>query len=70
MQRAAKRGEPDNPISIPMTRYHIADFLGTTSESVSRCLTKLKQSGLISMETPDVVTLVDRNMLADIPRGY
>lgn len=69
-RRAAQRGEPDNPISIPMTRYHIADFLGTTSESVSRCLSKLKQSRVIRMDTPDIVTLVDRHMLADIPRGY
>ena len=53
-----------------MTRYHIADFLGTTSESVSRCLTKLKQSGAIRMDTPDTITLVDRRGLSDIPRGY
>lgn len=69
-RRAVQRGEADNPISIPMTRYHIADFLGTTSESVSRCLTKLKQSGAIRMDTPDTITLVDRRGLSDIPRGY
>jgi len=69
-RRATQRGEPGNPISIPMTRYDIADFLGTTSESVSRCLTKLKQSGAIRMDTPDMITLVDPHRLADIPRGF
>lgn len=69
-KRAAQRGEPENPISIPMTRYHIADFLGTTPESVSRCLTKLKQSGVIRMDTPDMITLVDQCALSNIPRGY
>lgn len=69
-KRAARRGEPDNPVSIPMTRYDIADFLGTTSESVSRCLTKLKQSGAIGMDAPDRITLIDRRALSDIPRGY
>ena len=69
-KRAAQRGEHENPISIPMTRYHIADFLGTTSESVSRCLTKLKQAGVIRMNAPDMITLVDRCALSEIPRGY
>ena len=53
-----------------MTRYHIADFLGTTPESVSRCLTKLKLAGAISMAASDKITLVDRDTLANIPRGY
>lgn len=69
-KQAARRGEPANPISIPMTRYDIADFLGTTPESVSRCLTKLKQSGAIKMSAHDTITLVDRGILSDIPRGY
>ena len=69
-KRATQRGETDNPVSIPMTRYDIADFLGTTPESVSRCLTKLNRSGVIRMDTPDTITLVDRPTLSDIPRGF
>ena len=69
-ERAARRGEPENPVSIPMTRYDIADFLGTTPESVSRCLTKLNRAGAISMETSDTIALIDRQTLSDIPRGY
>lgn len=57
-------------ITIPMTRYDIADFLGLSAESVSRCLTKLKQRGMIEMDTPDEVTLLDPGSLADIPRGF
>ncbi len=69
-KRAVQRGGPESPIAIPMTRYHIADFLGTTSESVSRCLTKLKQAGAIGMDAPDMITLIDRRALSEIPRGY
>lgn len=64
-ERAVDRGEAGNPISVPMTRYDIADYFGLTSESVSRCFTKLKRAGLISMTTPDSVTLIDRRALAD-----
>ena len=69
-RRAAARGEPDNPVAIPMTRYDIADFLGTTPESVSRCLTKLNRAGAIRMDTPDRIALLERRTLSDIPRGY
>lgn len=57
-------------VSIPMTRYDIADFLGLSAESVSRCFTKLKQKGLIEMDTPDAVTLVDPDALCDLPRWF
>lgn len=57
-------------VSIPMTRYDIADFLGLSAESVSRCLTKLKRRGMIEMDAPDEVKLVDREALVDVPRGF
>lgn len=69
-RRAAQRGETENPVAIPMTRYDIADFLGTTPESVSRCFTKLNRSGVIRMDTPDSVTLIDWRRLSNIPRGF
>ncbi len=61
---------PGMVVSITMTRYDIADFLGLSAESVSRCLTKLKQRGLIEMDMPDEITLVGPERLSDIPRGF
>ena len=61
---------PGVAVPIPMTRYDIADFLGLSAESVSRCLTKLKLRGVIEMSTSDVITLSDPDALYDIPRGF
>lgn len=57
-------------IMIPMTRYDIADFLGLSAESVSRCFTKLRQRGMIEMDSTDRITLAKPEALADIPRGF
>ena len=61
---------PGVAVPIPMTRYDIADFLGLSAESVSRCFTKLKLRGVIEMNTSDVITLADPDALYDIPRGF
>lgn len=68
--RISSDRSPAAAISIPMTRYDIADFLGLSAESVSRCLTKLRQRGMIEMETPDELRLIDHEALLDIPRGF
>ena len=57
-------------IHVPMTRYDIADFLGLSAESVSRCLTRLKQRGRIEMASPEEIVLGDLEALLDIPRGF
>ena len=40
-------GWQNNPISLPMTRQDMADYLGLTLETVSREITKLKISNVI-----------------------
>lgn len=55
----------DKPIAfdLPLTRGHIADFLGLTIETVSRQLSKLRQEGIIRtsgtrrVEIPDLAEL-------------
>jgi len=50
ISRSAARGlEPTHgiPVSLPMTRSDIADYLGLRIETVSRTLSSMKQDGLI-----------------------
>lgn len=37
---------------LPMSRYDIADYLGTATESVTRAMTRLEAEGLIRRTTP------------------
>jgi CRP-like cAMP-binding protein len=46
-------------VRLVMTRHEIADFLGLTIETVSRCLSKLKRRGAISIDRPDEIIVND-----------
>ena len=69
-ERLEHDSDPGITITLPMTRYDIADFLGLTPESVSRAITKLRQKGLIEMDASDRITLANPDALSDIPRGF
>ncbi len=64
--RAACRGQPRNPIAIPMSRNDIGDFLGLTIETVSRTLTRLKGTGVISVENNRKIIVNDQDLLEEI----
>lgn len=68
-KRAAQRGQKDNPISVPMSRNDIGDYLGLTTETVSRTFTQLKQSGCITLLPGGKVDLADRSGLQEIAEG-
>ncbi|MCA8909380.1 MAG: helix-turn-helix domain-containing protein [Rhodospirillaceae bacterium] len=68
-QRAARRGQRDNPVGLPMGRADIADYLGLTTETVSRTFTQLKSSGVISLLENNRVDLIDRNAIHEIAEG-
>lgn len=51
------------------TRTDLADWLGLTVETVSRCFTRLKNAGLIDIEHSDRVTLLEPLHLARVAAG-
>lgn len=67
---AAKRGQPANPVALPMNRGDIADYLGLTMETVSRVLTQLKTRGLIQLLDEKQVRLTKPEALREIATGF
>ncbi|MDZ7872335.1 MAG: helix-turn-helix domain-containing protein [Rhizobium sp.] len=51
------------------TRGDLADWLGLTIETVSRCLTRLKKAGLIEIKHGDLVTVLDPEQLSGVAAG-
>ncbi len=68
-RRATQRGQPGDPVSVPMSRNDIGDFLGLTTETVSRTFTQLRQGGSIKLLPGGKVGLADRTRLEDIAEG-
>ncbi|MET1024535.1 MAG: Crp/Fnr family transcriptional regulator [Pseudoxanthomonas sp.] len=62
-QRRQRQGLDQAVIALPMTRTDIADYLGLTIETVSRCFTKLRGEALIATPDPHTVQLLDRGRL-------
>ncbi|MGI9509347.1 MAG: Crp/Fnr family transcriptional regulator, partial [Geminicoccaceae bacterium] len=58
--RAIQRGEPDNPVALPMSRADIGDYLGLSLETVSRTFTLLRDQGLIHLVNAHTAELLDR----------
>ncbi len=67
--RAVRRGQMDNPVSVPMTRADIGDYLGLTTETVSRTFTQLRKSGIITLLPDGKVQLNGRERLEEIAEG-
>lgn len=67
--RAVKRGADASPISLPMGRADIADYLGLTTETVSRTITNLKRDGYIRLLPGGQVELPNLPALRDLADG-
>jgi CRP/FNR family nitrogen fixation transcriptional regulator len=52
-------------VTLPVTRYDIADYLAVSVETVSRALTDLNQRGLIRLSGARDIQIVDRDALDD-----
>ena len=56
-------------LELPMSRQDIADHLGLTIETVSRCFTKLRKAGVIDLPRADDVVIRRPELLAEIAAG-
>jgi CRP/FNR family transcriptional regulator len=68
-ERIKARGMPDNPISLPMTRAEVADYLGLTIETVSRCFTKLRKLDIIGLPAADRVQIKQPDRLKSLSQA-
>ncbi|KXU31493.1 hypothetical protein A0J57_17030 [Sphingobium sp. 22B] len=56
---------PSRAITLPITRYDIADHLGIAVETVSRTMTVLRRHGSITLTTPRDIEIRDPSMLSE-----
>ncbi len=68
-RNAARRGQSGDPVLVPMSRSDIGDYLGLTTETVSRTFTQLRKSGLIRIESGGRVALADKIGLENLAEG-
>ncbi|HYD99220.1 MAG TPA: helix-turn-helix domain-containing protein, partial [Alphaproteobacteria bacterium] len=68
-ERAARRGGPADAVEVAMSRADIADYLGLTTETVSRTLTAMKAAGLIRLLAGGRIVLADRAALAGLAQA-
>jgi CRP/FNR family transcriptional regulator len=68
-RRAERRGHPHNPVYVPMSRSDIGDYLGLTTETVSRTFTQLKTAGTIRLLDGHRVDLARVDELEAIAEG-
>lgn len=52
-------------LMLPISRYDIADHLGIAVETVSRSITALCRAGVISLDSPRCITIIDARRLAN-----
>ncbi len=69
-RRAEELGVPINPINVPMSRNDIGDYLGLTTETVSRTLTRLKNTGVIILNSDRKIDVADREALEEMADGF
>ena len=58
-----------NKITLPMNRYDISDYLGVTTETISRTFTQFEAEGLITSIKASEIVIRDRRRLAVLASG-
>ena len=67
---ATRHGRPGDPVFLAMSRSDIADYLGLTTETVSRTVTLLKKKGLIELLDEKRIRLSRMSALREIAEGF
>lgn len=68
-KRAERRGDEPGPIYVPMSRADIGDYLGLTTETVSRTFTNLKRDGVVRLREGGMVEIPDYDILEELSDG-
>jgi CRP-like cAMP-binding protein len=58
--------DPENRVTLPALRRHVASRLNLTSETLSRCMRRLEENDLIRPATSRCIRLLDREGLRQI----
>ena len=65
-KRGMTHGEAASQVHLPMGRADIADYLGMTTETVSRTFSELQREGLVSRDRHDAVSIPSVDRLRDL----
>jgi CRP/FNR family transcriptional regulator len=68
-RRAVRRHLPPSPLAMPMSRMDMGDFLGLTTETVSRTLTQLRAAKLIAPKGRKGIVVLDMDGLSRLVDG-
>ena len=68
-ENARRRGESGETLELPMNRTDIADYLGLTTETVSRTFTRMAKEGILELPSTHEVVLGDPERLWDMGEG-
>jgi CRP/FNR family transcriptional regulator len=63
MKRIGQRRDDEIVIDLPMTRTDLAEYAGVRTESVSRCLTRLRKQNVISLPQPGSIHILQQDVL-------
>ena len=63
MKRIGQKRDDAIVINLPMTRADLAEYAGVTTESVSRCLTRLRKQNVISIPQPSTLNILQEDEL-------
>ena len=68
-RRTLRRHPQATTLSLPMSRHDIADYLGLTTETVSRTFTAFKKEGVIAAPSPSSLQITDLKALERLVSG-
>jgi len=67
---ATRHGRPGDPVFLAMSRSDIADYLGLTTETISRTVTLLRKQELIELLDEKRIRLSKMSVLREIAEGF